>query len=532
MAVASLSADCSPAETPLVGGLLPPKVVLSLREFVETWHQAQNRNTPAHWQWMIAWLHCMTERGAGRVGLLVLAFRGAGKSTLTGFYAAWLLFCNPRLRIFLLAAEHSLAVKMSIHVRRVLETHPKTLSEVVPKMQRGTFWSKDSFTLQSAPSARDPSLMARGLEANITGSRADLIICDDLEVPNSSRNFYLQGKLRDRLDELQYIRVPGGATLYLGTPHGTDSIYKTKPDETGKPALLGEYYRLVVPACVPETGYPIWGEVYSKEVLEETEKHSLNFRAQMLLDLDARKEGAFALESLVRYDEELICREANKEKQLWLCGRKIIQVACRWDPALGPEPGKDGRKRDNNVVVALFKDEDGNWMLHRVKYLEPKPKSVPGQKLDWFCNQVVQFCSEYHIERISVENNGIGGFIPDHLKEAILRTGAKLTVQEIHESKSKAERVHRALDPLLAAARFCVHNEIYKTPWIGEFRSWHPSLRNQKDDGLDAVASAILEAPTTSASLRAAYSTTRSTHLAVPPVKPSARPFGKVSTGF
>ena len=69
----------------------------------------------------------MTERNAGQKGLLILAFRGAGKSTLTGFYAAWLLFCNPSLRIFLVAAEQSLAVKMSAHVRRILETHPEGL---------------------------------------------------------------------------------------------------------------------------------------------------------------------------------------------------------------------------------------------------------------------------------------------------------------------------------------------------------------------------------------------------------------------
>ena len=531
MTTAILSAGRAGGEdSPLMGGLLPPKIGLSLREFVEIWHDSQNRRTPDHWQWMIAWLHCMTERRAGRVGLLILAFRGAGKSTLTGFYAAWLLFCNPRLRIFLLAAEHSLAVKMSAHVRRVLETHPKTLAEVVPKVQRGTFWGRDSFTLRCAPSARDPSLMARGLEANITGNRADLIICDDVEVPNSSRNFHLQDKLRDRLDELQYIRVPDGATLYLGTPHSSDTIYSTQPDVSGQPALLGAYHRLVLPACVPDTGFPIWGEVYSREVLAAQEKHSRNFRAQMLLDLEARKEGAFALESLVRYDAELEYREANKEKQLWLCGRKIVRVACRWDPALGPEPGKDGRRRDSNVVAVVLKDEAGNWMLHRVLYIGDKPVSEPGERLDWFCKQVVDFCGDNYVERISVEKNGVGGFVPDNLREAVSRMGSNLIVHGIHESKPKAKRIHSALDPLLAAARFCVHNQVYKTQWIQEFRSWHPSLSNQKDDGLDAVASAILETPDTGASLRTAYGPTQTAHPSGAQRKTSARTCGKVTT--
>ena len=41
--------------------------------------------------------------------LLLLAFRGAGKSTLVGLFSAWLLANDPALRILALSADLALA---------------------------------------------------------------------------------------------------------------------------------------------------------------------------------------------------------------------------------------------------------------------------------------------------------------------------------------------------------------------------------------------------------------------------------------
>src|SRR5690349_20890136 len=43
-------------------------------------------------------------------------------------------------------------------------------------------WAMDRFTVARQAVLRDPSMLAQGLSGNITGARADLIICDDVEV--------------------------------------------------------------------------------------------------------------------------------------------------------------------------------------------------------------------------------------------------------------------------------------------------------------------------------------------------------------
>ena len=83
----------------------------------------------------------------------------------------------------------------------------------------------DQFTVRRRLTRRDPSLLARGIGANITGSRADVVICDDVEVPNTCATALRREELRSRLHEISYVLVPGGLQLYVGTPHSYDSIY-------------------------------------------------------------------------------------------------------------------------------------------------------------------------------------------------------------------------------------------------------------------------------------------------------------------
>ena len=55
----------------------------------------------------------------------------------------------------------------------------------------------------------------------------NIIICDDVEVPNTSNNRQKREMLRTRLRELDFILSPNGTMIYIGTPHAVDTIYKT-----------------------------------------------------------------------------------------------------------------------------------------------------------------------------------------------------------------------------------------------------------------------------------------------------------------
>lgn len=96
-------------------------------------------------------------------------------------------------------------------------------------------WGAHKITIERPIGVREPSVICQGIQGNITGMRADLIICDDVEVPNTSNTASKRESLRERLRELDFILAPGGAMIYIGTPHSVDTIYRVEDTEKEKP---------------------------------------------------------------------------------------------------------------------------------------------------------------------------------------------------------------------------------------------------------------------------------------------------------
>jgi hypothetical protein len=159
-----------------------------------------------------------------------MAFRGCGKSTLVGLYCAWSLLREPDPRILVLAADHELAVKMVATVRRVLERHPlcRALLPDAPES-----WAMDRFTVRRRAVLRDPSMLAQGLSGNITGARADLIVCDDVEVAGNCDTPAKRAELRERLAETEFVLTPGGTILYVAS---TSARRTARTRSTSRPA--------------------------------------------------------------------------------------------------------------------------------------------------------------------------------------------------------------------------------------------------------------------------------------------------------
>ncbi|MCB1841170.1 MAG: phage terminase large subunit, partial [Alphaproteobacteria bacterium] len=129
--------------------------------FLVLWNQRQEQRTPTLHLRMADFLQKNWESGETR--LLLMAFRSAGKSTVAGIFASWLLYRNPDLRFLVLAADQSLAKKMVRNVKRIIERHPLTahLKPANPDQ-----WASDRFTVNRRRELRDPSMLAGGLGGN------------------------------------------------------------------------------------------------------------------------------------------------------------------------------------------------------------------------------------------------------------------------------------------------------------------------------------------------------------------------------
>ena len=254
---------------------------ISFRLFVVLWNQLQKQTTPNIHIRIARWLEKAWLKGDRY--LLLMAFRSCGKSTLVGLFAAWLLYRWPDLRILVLAGDQPLAKKMVRNVKRIIEKHPLTQ---FLKPESADQWASDRFTVTRDKELRDPSMMAKGVSTNITGSRADLILFDDVEVPNTCSSLEKRLDLRQRLVEANFVLVAGGAQIYVGTPHHYHSIYakEARPEFEEDQPFLHDFKRLEVPILKP-CGTPSWPERYSTESIEKLKRATgpNKFESQMML---------------------------------------------------------------------------------------------------------------------------------------------------------------------------------------------------------------------------------------------------------
>lgn len=262
-------------------------------------------------------------------------------------FCAWLLLNQPDLRILVLSAEHDLAKKMVRNVKNIVERHPLT-AELIP--DRNLQWAADQFTVRRNLTLRDPSLLARGVASNITGSRADVVICDDVEVPNTCRTPAKRQELRERLHEISYVVVPGGLQLYAGTPHSVHSIYAERPFDGEDQAFLNGFKRLLVP-LLDDQGQSRWPDRFPKQKIDELQRQAgpAKFQSQMMLQPVEDEDIVLDPQRLVRYEGEIAHRESNGQCILTIAGNRMVSATGWWDPAYG-SPGRG----DASVVAALF----------------------------------------------------------------------------------------------------------------------------------------------------------------------------------
>jgi Holliday junction resolvasome RuvABC endonuclease subunit len=158
---------------------------------------------------------------------VIEAFRGVGKSWVTSAFACWLGWNDPQRKILVVSASKERADAFSIFVKRLISEIP-VIQHLKPTADQRD--SVISFDFGPATPDHSPSLKSCGITGQITGSRADVLIADDIEVPNNSATQAMRDKLSEAVKEFDAILKPGGRIIYLGTPQTEMSLYNSLPE--------------------------------------------------------------------------------------------------------------------------------------------------------------------------------------------------------------------------------------------------------------------------------------------------------------
>lgn len=159
--------------------------------------------------------------------IMVQAQRGQAKTTVAAAFAVWCLIHSPAHRILIISAGGTQATEIATLIVRII-MQMDVLECMRPDKMAGDRTATDAFDLHHSLKGLDksPSVACVGIDSNLQGKRADLLIADDVESSKNSATPTQRAKLLHLTKDFTSINSTG-RIIWLGTPQTLDSIYNS-----------------------------------------------------------------------------------------------------------------------------------------------------------------------------------------------------------------------------------------------------------------------------------------------------------------
>jgi len=462
-------------------------VILALKEdfklFLQALWEQLDLPSPTRAQYSIA---DYLQHGPKR--LQIQAFRGVGKSWITGAFVLWTLFNDPERKIMIISASKERADNMSIFLQKLIIETP-WLSHLQPKSDDSR-WSRISFDVLCSPH-QAPSVKSVGITGQLTGSRADLMILDDIEVPGNSMTELMREKLLQLCTEAESILTPKADSriMYLGTPQTTFTVYRKLAERNYRPFVwpsryprkdkLSQYEGLLAPQVQEdlEAGVEEWSvtdpDRFDNDDLIEREAAMgrSNYMLQFQLDTSLSDAEKFPLKMAdlvvtsvnpsTAPDTVVWCSDpSNVIKDLPTVGLpgdyfySPMQLNGEWTDYTETICSVDPSGRGTDETAAAFiSQKNGILYLHEMRAYRD------GYSDDTLLN-ILRGCRKYGVTKLVIETNFGDGIVCELFKKHLQQTGLNIDVEEVRANVRKEDRIIDALEPILNQHRLVVDRSV------------------------------------------------------------------------
>lgn len=460
---------------------------------------------------------------------VTMAFRGVGKSWIYAAFVCWRLLCDPDWKIMVVSASKALADSLSIFVRRLIAEMP-LLAHLKPRGEQRD--SAVMFDVGPARASKEPSVKSVGITGQITGSRADEILADDVESLNNSATQGQRDKLAELVKEFDAVLKPGGTITYLGTAQTAQSLYHrlesrgyalriwpARIPAADKIARYGDrlapFIRRLMDAGAA-AGDPVEPTRFPDADLREREASygRSGFSLQYMLDPDAADADRFPLKLrdliVARLDPRIgpcrigWCDDPDKAwAELEAIGfdgdryHRPLWTSPETAPYSGAvmfiDPSGAGRDETGYAVVKA---------LHGMLFLTAAGGLAGGYD-ETVLERLAKIAVAQAVPLIQVEANFGGGMFGQLLKPVLARLGHVCAIEDVRATGQKELRIIETLEPVLNQHRLVACAGVIEADWREtEGRRAH-SLAHQltgisrergslaHDDRIDALAGAV-----------------------------------------
>lgn len=414
----------------------------------------------------------------------IQAFRGVGKSWVTAAFVLWVLWLDPEKKILIISATKDRADAMSVFIQRLIIEIP-WLQHLKPEDDKGR-WTMIAFDVRCRPS-QSPSVKSVGITGQLSGSRANLIVYDDVEIPNNSMTELMREKLLQLITEGESVLIPlpDSRIVFLGTPQTMFTVYR-KLAERGyipmiwparyprKDKLIGYEGRLAEELVMDiEQGAQEWTctdpDRFSNEELLEREASMgrSNFMLQFMLDTSLSDAERFPL----RFSDMIVMPVNPKEgpeKVVWCADTKQVlkdlptvglpgdwfyppaSVSPDWGPYTETICAVDPSGRGLDETAAHFISQKNG-----ILYLRESLAMRDGYS-DQTLRAILRGCHRHEASVLLIETNFGDGAITSLFQKMIQEMKLNITIEEKRATVRKEDRIIDALEPILNQHRLVV----------------------------------------------------------------------------
>lgn len=418
---------------------------------------------------------------------IIEGFRGVGKSWICSAFVVHQLYLDPTKNILVVSASKTRADDFSTFTLRIIHELP-FLQHLKPNDKQR--FSKISFDVGPAPASHAPSVKSLGITSQLTGSRADIIVADDIEVPNNSATQTMRDKLGEQIKEFDAILKPNADSkvLFLGTPQCEDTVYARLSERGYKTRIWTakyvtpqtnekRYHGAVSALCVDSDTEGASTEPLRFSEIDLAERQASygrsGFAMQFMLDprLSDVDRHPLKLNDLIVMD---IDAENAPEKLVWAQSPELI-----WDGSV-PNVGFTGDRyhRPMQVVgdyvpytgsvmsidpAGRGKDETGYAivkMLNGFLYVTDAG-GIGGGYSDEVLKALSIKARENSVNFIVVESNFGDGMFTELLKPVLTKIHP-CSIEEVRHNVQKEKRIIDTLEPVMNQHRLVVDPKVIK----------------------------------------------------------------------
>lgn len=431
------------------------------------------------------------------LNLLLLLPRGHMKSHMIAVWVAWKITRDPATTVLYVSATSTLAEAQLQDIKSIFdsEVYRRYWPEMThPEEGKRERWNVTEIIVDHPKRVeertRDATVKAVGLGATTTGLHADIVVADDVVVPENAYTEEGRRKTAASMSQMASIKNAGGETKAVGTRYHPNDIYnswknqkKKVYDEEG--VLIGEEpIWEIYEAVVEVDDVFLWPREFRNDgksfgfdknilaAIEAEYEDRTQFFAQYYNDPNDPGSNRIERNKFQYYDKKHLYQDSGD----WYFKDKKLNLVAAIDFAFSLS-----KKADWTSIVVVGVDSDRNYYVLDIDRFKT-------DKIATYYEHLLKLYQRWEFRKVRAEVTVAQAVIVRDLKDNYIKpNGLMLSIQEERPIKNKEERIAAILETRYENQQIW-H---YRGGYTAELEDELVQARPQHDDIKDALASAV-----------------------------------------